>query len=137
MRLENQCVSLELAKKLKELGITQKSIFCWFSINKGEFFELCYNSYFNRMDELLPQEYISAFTVSELLEMLPDNDPDKSGRIHFGIENEQLREDMGGKYYIVSDLADYPHDEDFYDDNFANAIAEMLIHLIENKLWEI
>ena len=29
MKLENQVVSLELAKKLKELGFEQKSLFYW------------------------------------------------------------------------------------------------------------
>lgn len=35
MKLEDQCVSLEIAKKLKEVGVKQESLFCWwFASNK-------------------------------------------------------------------------------------------------------
>jgi hypothetical protein len=66
MRLSDQVCSLELAKRLKELGVKQKSMFCWFSVGNGSSYELDYNTY----DYLYTEEYISAFTVAELINVL-------------------------------------------------------------------
>ncbi len=69
MKLEQQVVSLELAKKLKELGVKQESLFWWTTNNLNFTDEKCtwwieptVESYTRR---------ISAFTVAELGEMLP------------------------------------------------------------------
>ena len=35
MKLENQVVSLEIAKSLKELGVKQESLFYWVSRGNG------------------------------------------------------------------------------------------------------
>ena len=61
MKLENQVCSLELAKKLKELGVKQESLFWWCKDFKGRVVQ--------------PHKHnclgggISAFTVIELLEI--------------------------------------------------------------------
>jgi hypothetical protein len=74
MKLENQVCSLELAKRLKELGVKQESLFYWCQMEKptrtawdirGEKF---IDDYKYTSREL---KYISAFTVAELGEMLP------------------------------------------------------------------
>jgi len=148
MQLEQQVVSLELAKRLKELGVKQESIFHWqVQIQDGQEIVFISNTGITmwlKPDEIfgqclqhdpLTQSY-SAFTVAELLEILPNNDPNTGKRISFGIEFPELGKELG-KYYAVSDLADYPHDDHFYDDNFANCLAELVIHLIENKLIDI
>lgn len=73
MTLENQVCSLELAKKLKELGVKQKSLFWWVYWSKWEVHYTA-DVNFKRIDKLpeeYPQDYVSAFTVSELGEMLP------------------------------------------------------------------
>lgn len=70
MELEDQVVSLELSKKLKELGVKQESIFSWLQYphtRAGEpnEWELSYTK--------LPVDnplWVSAFTVAELGEML-------------------------------------------------------------------
>lgn len=63
MKLEDQVVSLELAKRLKELEVMQESLFFW-----------CDN-WVHSQDSVYhsptSSETFSAFTVAELGEMLP------------------------------------------------------------------
>lgn len=65
MELENQVVSLELAKKLKELGVKQESLYFWFDL-KEELYPRCCKGWVYKKEHM-----ISAFTVAELGEMLP------------------------------------------------------------------
>lgn len=73
MKLENQVCTLEQAKKLKELGIVQDSLFSW---RKGEFYntgEWIFEWYVTNDAydfEIEPSESYSAFTVAELGMML-------------------------------------------------------------------
>src|SRR5437016_1342304 len=76
MKLEDQVVSLELAKKLKELGFKQESLFYWvISRNDGKTYDLecelqcglCSRSFNGNREGA-----ISAYTVAELGEMLPE-----------------------------------------------------------------
>ena len=66
MNLEDQVCSLELAKKLKELGVKQESIFWWIEFVNG--WELRFATF--KVPTL--NDVISAFTVAELGEGLPD-----------------------------------------------------------------
>ena len=70
MKLENQIVSLELAKRLKELGCKQDSIFKWHSKLDGKgnrvYTEIVYLPI-----KQMEQDY-SAFTVAELLNVLTE-----------------------------------------------------------------
>lgn len=70
MRLEDQVCSLELAKKLKELGVKQEGAFYW--IGKLPFDGLG-KRYYELERGFLPNDddVCSAFTVAELGEMLP------------------------------------------------------------------
>src|SRR4051812_31893305 len=67
MKLEEQVVSLELAKRLKELGVKQESIFFW---NVGHWDEpqLIAPSFMGSTGILPSGENYSAFTVAELVE---------------------------------------------------------------------
>jgi hypothetical protein len=75
MKLENQVVSLEWAKKLKDLGVKQESHFSWFnatdrddtpSLNRsGHHCPTCSHPHAPYFEE------ISAFTVGELGDLLP------------------------------------------------------------------
>lgn len=139
MKLEEQVINLELAKRLKELGVEQNSIFDWvygFDGNKGqEDWFLWLMSPYNRKNLKWKEQY-SAFTAAELLEMLPYYDnKTEPGNISYGIQLKELRKELGGKYYCVEDVIDYPHETDFHSDNFADCLAMMLIHLIENNIW--
>jgi hypothetical protein len=71
--LEKQVVSLELAKRLKELGVKQESLFFWMSI-KDDDGKDCWAVKYGPLETFygIPvDENISAFTVAELGEMLP------------------------------------------------------------------
>lgn len=67
MELEKQVCSLELAKKLKELGVKQESLFVWDIKRKNLFYTK--NNYPDGNIELLEQ--CVAFSVAELGEMFP------------------------------------------------------------------
>jgi hypothetical protein len=125
MPLEQQVVSLELAKKLKELGMKQESLFYWSHeketiVPKWEYWPL--------------EEDCSAFTVAELGEMLP---ADKCMVVK-QVENAPKK---GYRGCIFRDDACECCGEDFYTildetlaDTEADARAKMLIYLLENNL---
>ena len=75
--LEKQVCSLELAQRLKELGVKQESLWAWYETTDRDD-----TPRLNRFDEhctvcTLPkqawEEKYAAFTVSELGEMLPES----------------------------------------------------------------
>ena len=118
MKLEQQVTSLELSKRLKELGVKQESYF-FYSTNdmqkRDEYYEL---STVESMHEFYyPLEY-SAFTVAELGEML------REGLITFAGSKRWIAQ---YKTSTVSALQQMENTE-------ADARAKMLIYLIENNL---
>ena len=132
MELKDQVVSLELAKKLKELGVKQDSYFAWY---KGEVRR------WNQLTQELRkgEPPVSAFTVAELGEMLPKKlfikEEIKDGGINFPLVICPSFDDgwfvgygehMSGNGYKVID-----------DKNLYNALAKMLIYLIEQKLCQV
>ena len=134
MKIEDQVCSLELAKKLKELGVIQESYFIHAG-NRGVIprFDtdiIRKTSLWDDVEKLI----FAAFSVAELLDIFPDHT--EPHRWHFGMERKELREQCGGKYYCVTDARDYPHDDDFYSDNPADCLANAIIMLIESKFIE-
>jgi len=82
MKLEDQVCSLELAKKLKELGVKQDGLFAWFEEKDKKRIFCEYRLHqqsrdsqdtFNDGYAATPSEICSAPTVAELDEMLPFN----------------------------------------------------------------
>jgi len=146
MKTENQICSLESAKKLKELGVEQKSLWYWVKTDLDvdtDKFQLVINSkgyvhyginvkvpdYGYGADgsygwRSIEKEY-SAFTVAELGEMLPEK-----------LNNEWLTCQKVGGYWE----AGYKGEGDTWiekeDKIEAEARAKMLIYLLENKLIE-
>jgi len=118
MKLENQVCSLELAKKLKELGVKQDSIFYHTIFNQGKESEFNGGVVMNISDFYkMSDENYSAFTVAELGEMLPEKTcSQKLPKI--GWVCESMKADIGGQNA----------------DTEANARAKMLVYLLENKL---
>lgn len=128
MKLENQVCSIDLAKKLKELGVAQKSIWNWFPyyefVNKED--KNPTQIYRLREGGIIGKGHYSAFTVAELGEMLPEQ--------VYTIKGE-------GDFYCWSDI-EWTNEEGLFDDHIdpiyadteADARAKMLIYLIENKL---
>lgn len=118
MKLEDQVCSLELSKKLKELGVKQDSIFHWVISEDGEWQLYDPTEYKGWEEHLEPNEEISAFTVAELGKMLP-------------VTSWSCSTLVSGKsfcFYLDPAL------NRFIEDTEADARAKMLIYLIENKL---
>lgn len=113
MKLEDQVCNLELAKKLKELRVKQKSLWYWCltRLEDESYFEL--NDSNRHSSGHLFKKWYSAFTIAELGEMLPKT---------FG----------SMKSYTKGFICSHENDEEIiYDKTEANARAKMLIYLIE------
>lgn len=142
MEIEKQVCSLELAKRLKELGVKQESCFYWDSIDGGKLFlwkigDLISFSYEETYAS--PSEYsYSAFSVVELGEMLPHHTPSmKDGQ---GFSCSTLISEDGEVTHWDTHIRDV--DENFSPQTIwgateADARAKMLIYLIENKIWTV
>lgn len=141
MKLEQQVASLELCKKLKELGVKQESLFYY--CNCGEINQNRYTSSVCgcRTGGLSTSDMIlatSAFTVAELGEMLPDEidtpeEKDKywGGGSYFYV---QIKSGLGYGRYGTEVVPDSLWIEIKENDTEADARAKMLIYLLENKL---
>lgn len=128
MQLESQVCSLELSKRLKELGVKQESLWWWVkhknppkeypSLNK---WSLC--GYESAKD--IYEQY-HAYTVAELGEMLPEwCFTYKASKYHFQCGKYQPEQGEMEFYGAYSGKTE------------ANTRAKMLIHLLENKLIKI
>lgn len=77
MKLEQQVTSLELSKRLKELGVKQESIWYWVKSNQTAFPNptLIRDFEYEESKSFAPafqyQYAYSAFTLAELFEMMP------------------------------------------------------------------
>jgi hypothetical protein len=131
MEVEKQVCSFELAKRLQELGVKQKSdfYFCQLAPNVIKVFcSLClvhrdFGSY---------EKICSALTVAEFGAMLPmhiqGNEDDRTHNhgMFFG-DFRSIRHSSGWHIEYVGCFG-------MNGDNEADARAKMLIHLIEQKL---
>lgn len=133
MKLKNQCVSLGLAKKLKKLGIKQESIFFYAKSFEKKFrlYPLFVDPQESEEAKLPKKEKeYSAFTVSELGEMLPSS-----------CESYRYEEEGYScwicRWFVEGDISKYKHLEEA--DTEADARAKMLIYLLENNLntWNV
>ncbi len=116
MRLEEQVCSLGLSEKLKELGVKQESAFYWETSDDKLPILVTTNEAFTN-DEL---EYFSAFTVSELGEMLPFQV--RGDLLIFDVWNDQW-------LYYYGDC-----DDKNYSSTEADARANCLIYLLEQGI---
>lgn len=158
MKLENQVCNLELAKRLKRLGVKQESLWYWreTKISKEDSdSKLVRNKKedigFEVIPTLMTREDISAFTVAELGEMLPERIEIKEesrifskrvrlATLYWEINSFRVlgnRTGNNGKHevgYFMGDSRMVAESLRYLDDNEANARAKMLVHLIENEL---
>jgi hypothetical protein len=120
MNLDDQVSSPELSEKLLTLGVKQNSIFYWIkSANPKAKWNLSMEGGFNKKYHT---EALSAFTVAELVEILPSE---------IGNPHLEMGKSRDGRYGIEYLCMDDGYTE---DTNFANACAKMLIHLLEKGL---
>lgn len=134
MELSKQVISLELAKRLKELGVKQDSVWHWVGYSDkvqgkrfgDKTFEERKNSFvLERTWQPQKADYLesySAFTVAELGEMLP-----------LGAYSVKIRTIKKGLTRWTCTSGDT---KNFIEaaDTEADARAKLLIWLIENKL---
>ncbi len=122
MDLTKQVVSLELAKRLKELNCKQESYFVW------ELFDICppklQTATAIRTEHA---DYYSAFTVAELGEMLPV--ATASNKL---IDNTFFCHILNTQLTIKDENLRQSASQ--YANTEANARCHMLIYLIENEL---
>ena len=123
MKLENQCVSLELAKKLEELGFEQESYFYWCKCKyHGQYyFEIktkkeCGNKLVKK--RILPKSKCSAFTLAEIGEFFI-----KGTWLNTFFHSSEVQISRGRQGVNFKS-----------DKNETNARAKMLIYLKENNL---
>lgn len=150
MELSQQVCSLEQAKRLKELGVKQESLFYWAGgelyvktgicvINMND----CGIGTFGYIQEGF-NDFCSAFTVAELGEMLPKYIRKEDGK-WWNIYDFMMfmPTNSGSDSYLIKYVeGDWDHgfNDDSRclwaeeDDNLANCMAKMLAYLLENKL---
>lgn len=121
MKLNDQVCNFELAKKLKKLGVKQKSLWYWEKNIIGKH-SIIYHGFLTQKDA---KKCVSAFTLSELGEMLP-----KSYSSGYSLKDEH------GLFYCWIDLENFHFHYDINADLEVNARAKMLIYLIETNLIE-
>lgn len=122
MKLEEQVISLDIAKRLKELGVKQESLFIWIHMEDTgaqlniKIRDILYDmrSGYDMHEEDGDDRDCSAFTVAELGEMLP-------------VRMVEYCKTTAGWYCA------YDH-TDFIAPIEADARGKMLISLLENKL---
>lgn len=146
MKLEDHVCSLELSKRLEELNLKQKSIFYW-----DWYSDTCYGlKYAPYSCPGLVR--FSAFTASELMEILPDridtkiNEP--FNQFRFNMQRSIIVEkSLPEKTFLINYDCDTYHicdvplctrklfQHNIWDKNLANAIAKVIICLINAELW--
>lgn len=128
MKLENQVCSLELSKRLKELGVKQESYFHWYISYRSNYAFILESKEVNCIvDSNDTYSVYKAFTIAELGEMLPPY-IEKDGKTywcHFNIKHIQ---------YMTRDSNCDDLGPVMRADNEADVRAMMLIYLLENGL---
>lgn len=117
MKLETQVCSLELAQKLKALGVKQESAFVWEHVKEAGAQKFSYQLGFINNGRHYIAANVAAFTVAELGDMANNSSFDEP-LPHLGTD---------GFYWYKSEEPTGPDTE-------ANARAAQRIYLIENKL---
>lgn len=133
MNLESQVTSLEISKKLNELEIKQESLFYWEEVEELDGSSINNIAYIPRGPKVnfVNESFInggklkfySAFTASELLELLPK----QWIRIEF----------HGTKYHCFYHYMKEERLRLEFGNTLPHALSKMLIYLIENNLMEI
>ena len=156
MNLEKQVTSLELSKELKNLGINQESLFYWHNLDSIPSI-ICSHWYPERSGDF----FVSAFTMAELLHLLPmhitikgdepfDNyrlqitssvvvkNPEHIDPVRTTIVNYRCDAiSMENKETILAGALGRYLSKNMWDENPADALAKMLIYLMENNFMDV
>lgn len=141
MKLEDICVSFEYAKRLKEIGIKQESLFMWFEDSSFKWYAgqgLCQEKSFISLEFYKNcfrenAERYSAFTASELINILPGKIivGDRTAKIIIGKESDEYKVwylNFGWNIFIPS------KENEISEISLSNALSKLLLYIIENKL---
>jgi len=135
MKIEQQVCSLELSKRLKELGVKQESAFQWIpypdgSVRLGEWYLQLVPTRAGK--GIYNMTGVSAYTVAELGELLPTEQKDRLGFFSGKAIN--------GWFCEVKNYGVMPFNRlhvELQHDTEADARAKMLVYLIENELVSV
>jgi hypothetical protein len=129
MELQKQVCSLELAKRLKKLGLKQESIFYWDFYHVSFFGDwpriISRNDRADRPAADADRMY-AAFTVAELGEMLPAYNWQYPYTFKMSSQTEWSSVWLSAKNQRI--------EKQFTANTEADARAKMLVYLLENKL---
>lgn len=144
MNINDQVVSLELAQKLKTLGVKQDSLFYWGKKNAKQSKIVCLlkkdfcgvDGYYSNGDRHCTRRagyMYSAFTVAELGEMLPwDIVLSSKDEVYLATAKDEEEWQI---YYEGVDKTGVDFKwSSIVNKSEADARAKMLIYLLENKL---
>lgn len=129
MKLENQVCNLELSKKLKELNVKQESLFYWDGNTRVDGgFDLHQRT----LTQFNKERMISAFTVAELGEMLPEDYFVFKNSIGDYIYSERTKRKLSESGYEKWELVALGQ-----ENTEADARANILIYLLEQGLIKL
>ncbi len=129
MKIEQQVTSLELSKRLQKLEVKQESLFYWWSLLKNEYILKIKEELFSKTELFAAVgSCYSAFTASELLEMLP---------VFIQGYNQLTIQKCNNGFETFYSCSRTELGFDSKDECLTNSLAKMLIYLLENKLMEL
>lgn len=127
--LEDQVISLEIAEKLRKLGVKEDSLFYWAYADDDKQWELVFGMDLEEYADDFPYQsmnIIPAYNVAELGDLMKGKG---MGTTAYSDIQKQWWV-SGGKW----DVTNQKYSEVKMDLNEANARAQMLVYLLENKL---
>lgn len=130
-KLTDHLVNLELSRKLHEIGVRKESIYYWSKLSIQKDYQLEQRVPMLTGEVILSacSEYIPAYLVSELGEMMPYIIQIKNDQLYLTMDCDRMpfyeSMDRGTELYS-------PYCND--DDNECDYRAKLLIYLIEEKI---
>lgn len=140
MNLESQVVSLELSKKLKEMGVNQESLFTWVITKEKTTLQDVDAAKMILEFDGTPAILVFAYTVAELGELLPWYIKEIHGGLEYQKHSGFIKNSEHHVLYTLDENTLAIHDKDTVEEfakTEANARAKMLIYLLENNLTEL
>lgn len=124
--------SLEMSKRLKEAGVDKEPTFAWCRMHEGWAWDLIYKGVGFTLEEWERLEKIPAYTIAELLELLPAQIINKK-QIYFLTIKFASTLCVCSYHRSLCDEADYKG-RCWSDKNLCDALGEMVLYLKKEKI---